>query len=178
VKRYALLVLLLLGSGCARDPGPARTVFGFYTAYASIGFRGLPGPAHTAQLAPFLSQRLLAQIDSAREVQDAFSFRFPEEKPPFVEGDLFSSNFEGFSGFAVDSVTTLPEDRFQVRVNFWYVDPVDPKTIIRWYDRVEVLRLERRYVIDDVEFLAPWPFAQKGRLSEILRQDDTKSAGT
>ena len=52
---------------------------------------GLPtGDAATA-IAPHLSAGLKAAIDAARAEQAAFMQEHPDEKPPFIEGKLFTS---------------------------------------------------------------------------------------
>jgi hypothetical protein len=171
VKRAACIVALMwIGSGCTSDPGPAAVVSQFYTTYSAIGLQGLPNPGEFATLSPYLTPLLQAQIDSARHIQAAYARRHPGDKPPFIEGDLFSSNFEGFKGFLVDSVVTLGKDHYRIRVDLWYSDPVDPSVVVRWHDAVYVVREQSGYLIEDLEFLAPWPFGQKGRLSELLRE--------
>jgi hypothetical protein len=170
VKRTAcIFVVMWLGSGCGSDPGPAVVVSRFYETYAAIGSHGLPNPGELATFSPFLTPRLLAQIDSAHHMQVTYSRQHPDDKPPFVDQDLFSSNFEGYSGYMVDTVTALGGGRYRVRVNFWYADPLDSSAVVRWHDAVYVVPNKGGYLIDDIEFLAPWPFAQKGRLSEALR---------
>jgi hypothetical protein len=165
-----IALVAAIASGCSHDPGAAGVVSQFYTTYAAIGSRGLPDSGEFATLAPYLTRRLQLQIDSARHIQNAYARRHPDDKPPFIEGDLFSSNFEGFSGFLVDSVVELGKDHYRVRVDLWYSDPVDPSVVVRWHDAVYVVREQSGYVIDDFEFLAPWPFGRKGRLSVLLRQ--------
>jgi len=55
-----------------------------------------------------------------------------------------------------------------VAVHFSYWDAADPKAVTRWQDAVIVVEREGALLIDDFEFRGDWPFAQKGRLSELL----------
>ena len=74
----------------------------------------------------------------------------------------------GFKTFSVGDVETLPAGGYRVAVHFSYWDAADPKAVTRWQDAVIVVEREGALLIDDFEFRGDWPFAQKGRLSELL----------
>jgi hypothetical protein len=170
-----LVLVLVLALACrpfAEKPDPAAVVNRFYTAYQALGpGLGLPAPADLAKLAPLLTPRLRALLAAARRVQDDFAKAHPDEKPPFVEGDLFSSLFEGFKAFHVGAAEPLPGGGYRVKVDLSYWEESDPKTVTKWQDAVLVQSQEGALLIDDFEFLGDWDFAQKGRLSEILRAE-------
>ena len=167
----ALTSLLACGPALVGNAGSTEAtdvVTRFYSTYQTIGHGGLPEPADQARLDPLLTPRLRGLLAAARLVQADQERRFPDEKPPFVDGDLFSSLFEGFKTFRVGTVEKLPGGAFRVTVDFSYHDAADPTTVTRWQDAVLVVRHEDALLIDDFELLGDWPFAQQGRLSEIL----------
>ena len=63
--------------------------------------------------------------------------KFPGDKPPWIEGDIFSSNFEGFTSFSVADSRPRSQGR-QVSASFTYAEG---KSGVRWND-VLVLRNE------------------------------------
>src|SRR5437868_500903 len=80
---------------------PAETVKRFYNAYHGLKFSGLPNAKQLSKLAPYLSASLQTTIRTAQKEQDRCEKAAPDEKPPWIEGDMLSSNFEGFTRFQV-----------------------------------------------------------------------------
>jgi hypothetical protein len=152
-------------------PAPASCVTAFYDAYKHVTQHGLPQGKDAAILRPFLSARLRRLLAAAAEYQSKYERQHPEDKPPFIEGDLFSSNFEGSTTFTVLTAKPHPPG-FRVEVAFIYEDPLHTSPATKWTDAVTVISEGGRFVVDDVEYLATWPFASHGRLSENLRARD------
>ena len=101
----------------------------------------------------------------------------PGEKPPFTDGDLFSSLFEGPTAFAVGkavSAATAPDGRLgdlQVPVDLVHtIDPAagggEPTT---WTDTVLLREENGRFVVADIAFGGGWDFANKGTMVAALR---------
>jgi hypothetical protein len=91
----------------------------------------------------------------------------PDDKPPLVEGDLFSSLFEG------SDVVTRPAPRCDGDGRAR--DAVDARSArrsaARWKDtRAARARDEGIWCIADVEYRGDWPFANKGKLSATLAE--------
>lgn len=172
IMRATTAALILAMTGCVRAPSsdlrrcpaadtPEGAVCSFYTRYVEIRPTGLPTQAQQAMLTPWLSDRLEAQLDDARGLQERFRAQHPGEKPPLVDGCLFASLFEGPTAFAVgaarysDGVTRVP-------VQFRYGDEA------AWQDVVVLVREGPGYAIDDIEFAGAGPFNPPGRLREAL----------
>ncbi len=152
--------------------GPTEVVRGLYQAYLDAKPEGLPTPAQMKLFAPLLSQRLVRSIEEARKHQADYAKRHPGDKPPFVEGCLFASLFEGPTAFEIDRMEQQADGRQVVLVGFSYSDPQRPQPPFRWSDAVFV-RLEKgRPVVDDVEFRGEWAFKPGGRLSQLLAARD------
>lgn len=84
-----------------------------------------------------------------------------DEKPPFVDGDHFTSLFEGAKAFEVGGAVAEANGSWNVRVRFSH----DTE---KWEDTVVVIQEDGRYVIDDVLFSGAGEFNPSGRLSERL----------
>lgn len=149
--------------GCPAADTPEGAVCSFYTRYLEVRPTGLPTPAQQATIAPWLSDRLEAQLDDARGLQERFRAQHPGEKPPLVDGCLFASLFEGPTAFVVGAARE--SDGFtRVPVRFRYGDEA------AWQDVIVLVREGRGYVIDDIEFAGAGPFNPPGRLSDALEQ--------
>jgi hypothetical protein len=73
----------------------------FYRAYLRLNVRGLPDSRQLTSLSPFLSSELVHLFKEAGREQAKYIREHPGEKPPWVEGDLFSSSFEGATSFRI-----------------------------------------------------------------------------
>jgi hypothetical protein len=172
LKTSMLFVALAIAPGLApaqtaSSGQPGTRVRSFLNAYHSLKFSGLPTVEQERTLAPHLSPRLRELITAAREVQQEFIARNPDEKPPFVEGDLFSSLFEGPTSFTMGAAK-VSSRQASVLVRFTYVDSRPGMKGTTWQDRYLLTKVNGRWLIDDVEYLGKWDFAPKGKLSEAL----------
>lgn len=130
---------------------------------------GLPtGEAATA-IAPHLSAALNAAIAAARAEQAAFIRDNPEEKPPFVEGRLFTSlAYEPFTAYApVLPAGGCVAPRCVVRVDF--VDTVASPDVT-WHDEFVLVLEDGRWRIDDVRYRGGFDFGNQGSLRAMLAE--------
>jgi hypothetical protein len=147
---------------CPGVDEPEGAVCRFYQAYLETRPVGLPTPEQERLLAPYLSAVLLARMDEAREYRAAFEAEHPDEKPPFVDGTLFTSLFEGADRFEIVRSEPTANGAAAVTVRFGY-DDVEP-----WEDAVVLIRAGDRYAIDDIIFSGVGEFNPAGRLTEAL----------
>ena len=178
----ALLALLCACSGVPEAPAPApapaetkassaegERVLAFLAQYHAQFFRGLPNATQAAALAPHLSPRLNGLLHDALAGQQAYKARYPTDKPPMIDGDIFSSLFEGASSGEVDTVEEV-DGHATVRVKYSYSDPETHKVIETWPDNFLLVRDGSGWLIDDIEYLGGWDFAPRGRLSVALTE--------
>ena len=157
-----LILLGVLGlSGCSSN-SPRTPVEDFYMWYLKTQPTGLPTKAQELGMAPHLSKRLLGLIDEARSYQENFMRQFPDEKPPWIEGCLFASVFEGPTRFKISSVASNSDGTSTVKVHFW-LETYD------WEDTVIVRKEANKFVIDDFLMSGAGPFNPPVRLSESLK---------
>jgi hypothetical protein len=155
--------LVLVGACRAREAvTPSDAVMQFYTMRDAIGVQGAPSPKELAALRPFIADTLARGLAFADSVRESDTRRAPDEKPAFVEGDLFSSVFEGATSFRVMPALSASAP---------YVVPVEfaderAKPVVRWVDTAIVIVERGRMVVQDVRYGGTWDFANKGRLLE------------
>jgi hypothetical protein len=148
-------------AACAGVDEPEGVVCRFYQAYLETRPVGLPTPEQERLLAPYLTT-VLARMDEARGYRAAFEAEHPDEKPPFVDGTLFTSLFEGADRFEIVRSVPTANGGAVVTVRFGY-DDLEP-----WEDAVVVIREGGRYAIGDIVFSGVGVFNPAGRLTEVL----------
>ena len=163
-RSSVLLIAFLLAGSAFAAATPQSAVTRFYTVYIKNRPPGLPSSAALEKLRPFLSDRLYRSISAALDTQRAFIKEHPGEKPPFIDGDYFSSNFEGPASVEILR-TSRDKDRWNVRVRFRYES-------VSWEDVIVLTQARGRYVIDDVIYGGAGDFNPPGRLSDRLKTDD------
>lgn len=138
----------------------------FYTAHLRNRDSGVPEELILDGYRPYLSQRLIGMLERARHQRDQAIAAHPDEKPPFVEGDFFSSLFEGPTGFEIGVPVRIDEENQRVPVVFSNVIPGEQP--VRWTDYALMVHEESGWKLDDLEYGGQWDFARKGRLSDGL----------
>lgn len=139
----------------------------FYVMHQRLGNSGLPNAGSMNAYNAFLCPRLSALIVEARQRQQQFAIAHPEDKPPLVDGDLFSSLVEGPESVTARE-TVFEGDSARVTLAMTHGD--GDKTT-KWNDTMVLMRDDGIWCIDDVEYHGQWPFANRGRLSDALKAD-------
>jgi len=144
-----------------------RAVRAFYNVYLKLGAGGVPSRAQQARLAPLISPALASLLRDARHAEETHLRRTKNQEPPLVEGDLFTSLFEGAHAYALAGCTPSAATA-ECAVTLTYADPRDASKYT-WTDRVLLVRARGRWVVNDIAFGGGWDFARKGRLTDTLR---------
>ena len=147
---------------------PESVVDRFYAAWFESRPDGLPDAAAMQRLAPFLSPRLRKLFVRAEAAQSEFMEHQPDEKPPLIDGNLFSSLFEGPQEYRVAGMEEHDRNA-RVLVEFNYADPEHQDQKVQWQDAVLLVRKGDAWRIDDIEYLGEWDFKPGARLSEVLQ---------
>jgi hypothetical protein len=175
MARLILIVLALftLGAAPPSASGPSASpedmVGQFYKAYWALKISGgVPEDKDRAQLAPYLTASLTALLADADKAEARYAARTKNEVPPLIEGDLFTSLFEGASG--LDAVHCTGDTKTShCKAELRYQD-ARSKDIVRWTDEVTLLQSNAGWRIDDIAFGGTWEFMHKGTLRELLKQ--------
>ena len=162
--RLLLLSLVLVACHSAPAATPASVVESFYAASIASGASGAPSAEDLAVLSPFLSDSLKSLLGAARRLYEAARVQAPEDKPPFADGSLFSSLFEGPTTVSVVGDAARGSTH-AVTVRMTNTGAVPP---VSWTDLVLVVQEHGRFVIEDIEDGGNWDFANKGTLRSSL----------
>jgi hypothetical protein len=108
-RTILFLLVLISGAQAAPSSSPQAVAAQFYRTCHNLKISGLPTAKQTKLLAPYLSQELQQLLQSARQKQAKFIKEHPDEKPPWIEGDFFSSSFEGSHGFRLGTPVVQEE---------------------------------------------------------------------
>jgi hypothetical protein len=150
---------------------PSESAAQFYTLLDGLGVRGVPDSLALDAVAPYLDSTLLSLLTDARHTRDDFRRRFPSDKPPFVDGDMFSSLFEGNTSFAIRSTAARGDTTMVVMA---FTNSMQPPTVA-WTDTLVVVPranpapMSPQFVIADLRYGAGWDFANRGSMVASLR---------
>jgi hypothetical protein len=168
----AVMALVLAAPAQAADTGAmARAATDFYAAYASFHQRvdGIPGAKARMKFAPVISDRLNGLIVRARAVEEKFTNAY-KDSPPLVEGDLFTSNYEGATSYKVGACAGDGESG-HCAVALTY----DPHAMgdtrnkpVHWTDTAYLVNAASGWKLDDIGFGGNWDYANKGKVSQTL----------
>lgn len=159
------LALAFVSSAFAIGPATAAdaardAATSFYRSYAklrAIGkLTGIPDAAQLATLAPFLTPELRRLMAAAKKEQVRCAKVFPEDKPPWIEGDIFSSSFEGFTSFRAGPSKGAGKGR-SVMVRFRYAERRGAG--VEWQDELALRNEAGRWRVDDVFYRANFEFS-------------------
>jgi hypothetical protein len=154
-------------------PTAERGAAQFYAAYIRLHPSGIPDARRRTRLMPFLTQRLYALLQAGERAENRYAEATKHESPPIVEGDMFTSLFEGATSFSVTSCMATGEKTATCTVSLTYKSEGQPDT--SWTDTVSLVREERRFRVDEITFGGAWPFANKGTLSDLVNDAISQS---
>lgn len=153
-------------AGEARGASTARAaVEGLYRTHAARRASGIPRGEDIPDYRRWLSARLVRGFAEGALERDKAIAEEPDAKPPYIEGDMFSSLFEGATAFELLPQAQESAGRTTFAVRFSYKDRSGQSN---WTDRVVAIREDGRWVVDDVLYGGDWDFAAHGRLSDAL----------
>jgi len=161
----ALLIALAAPAANAADDPVAQAARDFY-AVAQKAESGLPDAKTRDKLRPLITPALAALLDKASAAEDAF-VAANKDSPPLVEGDLYSSLFEGVTSFTVGVCTTSGKTaRCPVALIY---DDKNPSGATRWTDTLYLADTSAGWKVDDIGYGGTWAFGNKGRMTDTLK---------
>lgn len=143
---------------------PTRTAQEFYRTYLKLKIRGLPDDKQMKSLEPLISSDLKDLFVAARKIQDEYIREHPDEKPPWGDGDLFSSLFEGAQSFRIGRVS-LRGNRAEVPVQLTYRQGGSTTS---WSDVLILVRNDKQWLVSDILMKGEWAFKSGSSLRSIL----------
>jgi hypothetical protein len=167
-----VITLLFGASASVADEASdmAAAVNAFYGTFSTFHpSDGIPDAKARAKYEPFISPDLDKLLTQAAEAENTFA-KANKDSPPLIEGDLFTSNFEGATSYKVgackgDAKTGL------CTVALIYDDRNDsPKDKpLTWNDTAYLVATPSGWRVDDIGYGESWEFGNKGKMSETVR---------
>ena len=174
MKHILATVLLLIPAGLKAQPAsdPAAAINAFYTVYASQQAQGggIPDATGRVRYAPVLSPRLNKQLAAAAGAQVRLTAKVKNAVPPMLEGDIFSSLFEGATAWKVGACQGNAKTA-RCPVALTYTPPPSQKASkpANWSDTILLENTPQGWKVDDVMYDAGFAFGNTGRLSSMLQ---------
>ncbi len=170
MKHLALALVLLLATAPARAQDAGAAANNFYTiALALPRTGGIPVPSARARLQPLLSARLNGLITQAAAAEARFRAA-NKFAPPLLEGDLFSSLFEGPVSFKVGACTPMAAAQ-RCRIQFSHPPTPNargPARPAEWGDDLLLVNEGGGWKVDNVDYRGGFAFGNTGLLSQSL----------
>ena len=168
---FATLALILL-AGAAPADDPAAAVNAFYAVYTGqhAQGRGIPDATVRLRLQSVLSPRLNKQLATAAAAQARLTAKVKNAVPPVLEGDIFSSLFEGPTAWKVGACQQKDKTaRCPVALSFTPPASAAKAKPANWNDTVVLTATPQGWKVDDVIYDAGFAFGNTGQLSEMLQ---------
>jgi hypothetical protein len=166
ITAVMVLLLALSQSVCAQSStsSPTRAAERFYRTYLKLRISGLPNHKQMKILSPLITSDLKELFVAARKIQAKYIQEHPDEKPPWIEGDLFSSLFEGAQSFRIGNASHRG-DIAEVPVKLAYREG---GSTTRWSDVLILVRNGNRWLVSDILLKGEWAFKSGDSLRSIL----------
>lgn len=168
----AVALGLLAGAAMGAEASdPAAAVNAFYTVYSAqhAQGRGIPDATVRLRLQPVLSPRLNKQLATAAAAQARLTAKVKNAVPPVLEGDIFSSLFEGATSWKVGSCQQTDKvARCAVALSYSPPAGAAKTKPANWTDTVVLATTPQGWKVDDVLYDAGFAFGNTGRLSDML----------
>ncbi|MBS1207697.1 MAG: hypothetical protein H6R19_95 [Proteobacteria bacterium] len=174
LMRHLLVPLLSFACSAAfAYSGPAEVVQNFYTARLASQNSGVPSGRELADFSTYLGPELVCLLGAALRYDDKFELAHPGEKPPFAEGDLYSSSVEIPTRFTLGALH-MQGGSASLPVHF-YLDQADKPDTQGWQDLVHLKVIRKRWQITDIEYQGGTAFGNQGQLFSKLRETLVKA---
>ncbi len=175
IKPVLLAALLWAGTApaFAQAPNdPAAAVEAFYAVYdTQRAHGGIPGATARVRYTAVLSPRLNKQLVQAAAAQERLTAKARGAAPNMLEGDIFSSGFEGATSWKVGGCqVTAQTARCPVALNYVpsTVANRKPEKPANWHDTVLLVATPLGWKVDDVVYDTGFASGNTGQLSGML----------
>ena len=139
----------------------------FYETLLKLNPNGLPTEEQMKQLGPLLSKELNNLIAAARKEQQKFIKDNPDEKPPFIEGNLFGSMFEGMHSFSLGQ-PAFNDEKASIPA---YLEYREGQTVVKWIDVIVLEKAGEQWLVADIFLNGPWDFKAGPSLKSVLSSE-------
>lgn len=175
LRAILALFLALPLAACGGDNGEdaaTATARGFYDKVLAAHSGGVPDEDLRVDLRTVISPDLDSLIAQAAEAERRHTERVNNEEPPYLQGDIFSSLFEGPTAYEIGPCEEL-EKNGELSMSCDVLLVHEAEEPVQWTDHVILVAdgvpEERRWLVDDILYGGDWDFGPKGSLKAMLR---------
>jgi hypothetical protein len=170
MRRILALLLLAAAPLLAQAGDPAAAVNAFYAVYQGQAAHGGGIPDATGRLrySAVLSPRLNKLVLDAARAQGKLTAKVNNAVPPMLEGDIFSSLFEGATAWKVGACSGDAKVQ-RCRVTLTHAADTPKDKPANWSDTVVLVATPAGWKVDDVVYDADFAFGNTGRLTAMLQ---------
>ena len=162
-----VIIILILSLFHGRAIAQDETVRDFFSFYFDTYQGGIPDPARIESLSKIITPEFRKLLLDANMAETCHARLVHETEPPLLEGDLFTSLFEGATDGKIAAVR-VDGSTAEVDVE-WTYDAEGEQQTVDWQDRFYLVFHAGAWLIDDIAHLGEWEFTYHGRISGLLR---------
>jgi hypothetical protein len=158
-------LLLLMATPAASQTDMTGAATGFLTAYG--GFHpsdGIPNATGRTRLAPYLSPTLNKLLADGATAEARFAAKV-KGAPPLIEGDLFTSLFEGATSWKLGACAASGANA-RCPVEFTHAETKQKPVL--WTDTLILANTPQGWRVDDIVYGANFQFGNTGKLTDTL----------
>jgi len=177
----AAILVFFANSAFASDTGVQNAAKAFYDIYMQEHPMALPDDPERVKFDPALSPTLITLLKKADEAEETYAEKTHNESPPLIEGDLFTSNFEGTTSYSLGACD-VKQQTASCTVDLIYVDDqpreaqaTAPPEPLHWQDTVYLVKTSGGWKVDNIGYGGTWDFGNHGKLTDVLK-DAVRSA--
>lgn len=160
----AVILLTTLPLAAQTDmTGAANGFLGVYGSFHPSD--GIPDSGGRARLAPYLSPALNKLLADGALAETRFAAKV-KDSPPLIEGDLFTSMFEGATSWKL-SACNASGTSARCPVTFTHAEAGHPA--LTWTDELLLANTPQGWRVDDVVYGGGFQFGNTGKLTDTLR---------
>jgi hypothetical protein len=149
-------------SGYAQEEVVQEFMNFYFHSYQS----GTPDAGQIDVLSHIVTPGLHKLLLDAHDAETCHARRVHGTEPPLLEGDLFTSLFEGATAGKIAAVR-VDGNTAEIDVEWTYAAEGEQPTV--WRDRFYLVSGKGAWLIEDIEHRGEWEFSYHGRISDLLR---------
>ncbi len=169
VVALALVAATVSAIAASKTADMIRATMQFYRAALPVEPGGVPDAKARASLKPYISPALDELLARAGQAETDYAKAARGVAPPLLAGDIFTSSYDGATSFTVESCQAKGTGA-ECSVALTYAPKGDSRFAgsRHWSDRVELVRSDGGWRVDDIDYGGIWPDANMGTLRANL----------
>lgn len=149
-------------------PAATEVAKTFYSALLKHQPRGLPTEEQMKVFSPLFCKELNTGIAKARDERQKFMREHPGDKPPWIEGNLFASLYEGVSSFSLGE-PSVDGHKTSIPVYLRYDNGEEHA---RWIDVIVLEHKDNQHRVWDIFLNGPWGFREGPNVRAMFSVSD------